>query len=84
MDGDQRLQNLSDRLGNTLNRIDELQKKPTLGARLRNHLRAQSGSILNVILAGCVFSVAMGRLAQKNQHEVGALCESAKACALCV
>ena len=70
MSTDQRLQQLSEQLGQTVNRIDQLQKKPTLTARLGRHFRAQGSNILSVVLAGCVFSVATGRLIQKNEHEV--------------
>ena len=70
MSTDQRLQQLSEQLGQTVNRIDQLQKKPTLTTRLGRHFRAQGSNILSVVLAGCVFSVATGRLIQKNEHAV--------------
>lgn len=69
MSSDQRLDELAKGLDQTLDRIKELEKKPSFGTRLRNHFRSQGGNLLNVVLAGCVLSVAVGRLLQQREHE---------------
>ena len=70
LDSEQRLKELSKKLEGTVNRINEIEKKPPFGVRLRRHFKAQGGNITNVLLAGCVLSVALGRLGQKHEYEV--------------
>ena len=68
------LDELSKELTDTVNRLDQLQKKPPLRARISRHFSKQGSHIVGVILAGTLFSVALDRLAQKRSHEVGAHC----------
>lgn len=70
MSEDQKLQELSLKLKDTVDRIDKMQQKPSFTARLGRHIRMQSNSIIHAMLAGCIFTVALGRLAQKNEFEV--------------
>jgi hypothetical protein len=74
MSEDQKLQNLSSKLQDTVDRIDKLQQKPTFRARVGRHLRLQSNSIIHAMLAGCIFTVALGRLSQKNKFQVRRTC----------
>ncbi len=41
--------------------------------RLANHVKKNSSSFINIALTGSVLVVALGRLAQKQQHEVSQL-----------
>lgn len=70
MSEDQNLQRLSSKLQETVDRIDKLQQKPTFSARVGRHLRMQSNPIIHAMLAVCIFTVALGRLSQKNEFEV--------------
>jgi hypothetical protein len=57
----------------SIKRLEELQKRPSvsLGQRATRHFRKHGGNIVNAALAGCVFVVALGRLSQKYQYQVG-------------
>ena len=74
MSSDHRLQELKDKLDGTIKRIETVQKGSSLSSRLRSHLRMQAPNLANVVLAGCVFAVAFGRLQLQNQQEVRSLC----------
>jgi len=76
MSEDQNLHKLSSKLQDTVDRIDKLQQKPTFRARIGRHIRTQSNSIIHAMLAGCIFTVALGRLAQKTEFEVSTVCDS--------
>ena len=64
------LDQLSQELSETVNRIDKLQQKPPLGSRIYAHFSRQGSHIVGVVLAGTLFSIAVDRLAQKRAHEV--------------
>lgn len=70
MSKDTNIDELTDRLGKTVERIEALQAKKPLGTRIRQHFGKQGNFIVNVALAGCVFFVAVGRLHQKNEYQV--------------
>ena len=70
MDADQRLKILSEKLEGTVKQINEIDAKPSFAKRVGKHFRAQGSHITNIILAGVVLSVALGRLGQKQQFEV--------------
>jgi hypothetical protein len=56
----------------SIKRLDQLQKRPTFGQRASAHLRKHGNNLVSAALAGSVLVVAVGRLTQKYQHEVGA------------
>lgn len=64
------LDQLSKDLSETVSRIDKLQEKPPLRTRIYRHFGKQGSSIVGVVLAGTLFSVALDRLAQKRAYEV--------------
>ena len=64
------LDELSKELSETVNRLDQLQKKPPLRQRISRHFGKQGSNIVGVVLAGTLFSVALDRLAQKRNYEV--------------
>ena len=72
MSDTKRLEEISERLGETMQRIDALQSRKKLPwtTRLRNHVGRNSSQLTNVVLAGCVLAVAAGRLTQQREHEV--------------
>jgi hypothetical protein len=45
-----------------------------LSQRINLHLRKNSSAFINIMMAGSVLVVAVGRLAQKQQHEVRQQC----------
>lgn len=56
-----------------IQRLDAIQKarhNAPLLQRVRNHFARNSAHLANVLLAGTVLAVALGRLAQKQEHEV--------------
>lgn len=58
-----------------IKRLDELQqRKPSTPflQRIGRHLHKNSPYLINVLLAGSVFAVALGRLIQKQEHQVRA------------
>ena len=69
-----RLEEISQRLEDTMQRIDTLQSRKTLPwtVRLRNHMGRSSSHLANIVLAGCILAVAAGRLNQQHEHEVRA------------
>lgn len=72
MASEQKLGEISKALGDTIKRIDTLQKRKSspLSVKLRQHLARNSGNLTNVLLAGCIFAVAAGRLSQQSEHQV--------------
>ena len=76
MASEKKLSDISDNLSKTLNRIETLQKQSKLSwtARFRQHLSKNNQHLNTIILAGCVFAVAAGRLQQKSEFEVLLLC----------
>lgn len=70
MSSDQRLKELSDELGATMERIKQMEKKPPFMTRMKRHFRAQGGNIVNMLLAGAVVTASLGRLQLKQQFEV--------------
>lgn len=72
MSSDQKIADIKRQLGEAVNRIETVQsghQQPLL-TRISSHLKTQSGSIVNVVLTASLFAVAIGRLQQKQQHEV--------------
>lgn len=72
MSSDAKIADIKRQLGEAVNRIENIQsggKQPLL-TRVSNHFKTQSGSIVNVVLTASLFIVAIGRLQQKQQHEV--------------
>jgi hypothetical protein len=69
-----RLDEISRDLGDTMQRIDDLQRRRNLPwtVRLRNHMGRSSSHLANIVLAGCILAVAAGRLNQQHEHEVSA------------
>ena len=67
-----KLDDISHRLAESIERIDTLQSRKALPwtTRLRNHVGRNSSQLANVVLAGCIFAVAAGRLNQRREHEV--------------
>lgn len=75
MSSDQRIAEIKRQLGEAVSRIESVQSgqnKPLL-SKIANHLRTQSGSLVNVMLAASVFAVALGKLNQKTQHQASVL-----------
>jgi hypothetical protein len=72
MASEQKLGEISKALKDSIERIDALQQRKALplSVRLRQHLVRNSGSLTNVLLAGCIFAVAAGRLNQQSQYQV--------------
>ena len=72
MASEKKLSQISDSLSETLKRIDTLQKqsKTSWLIRFRQHLAKNNQHLHSIILAGCVFAVAAGRLQQKSEYEV--------------
>ena len=72
MGSEKKLSEISDSLSETLKRIDTLQKqsKTSWLTRFRQHLAKNNQHLHSIILAGCVFAVAAGRLQQKSEYEV--------------
>ncbi len=71
MSSDQKIADIKRQLGEAVNRIENIQggrQRPLL-SKISHHLRAQGGSLVNVVLTASVFAVAFGRLQQKQQHE---------------
>lgn len=54
-----------------IKRLDALQSKRSILQRVKDHFRKNSAHLTNVLLAGSVLAVALGRLAQKQEHQVG-------------
>ncbi|KAL4422658.1 hypothetical protein ABPG75_008855 [Micractinium tetrahymenae] len=55
-----------------IQRLDDVQKaqhNAPLLERIRRHLHKNSPHLLNVLMAGTVLAVALGRLDQKHKHE---------------
>ncbi|CAL5219754.1 g1654 [Coccomyxa viridis] len=71
MGSEKKLSEISNSLSETLQRIDTLQKqsKTSWLTRFRQHLAKNNQHLHSIILAGCVFAVAAGRLQQKSEYE---------------
>lgn len=56
----------------SLARLDNLQNRANagIGQRFSSHMKRNSGHMINVILAGSVFVVALSRLNEKYAHQV--------------
>ena len=65
-----------------IKRLDSLQRRADmpLTQRLRRHFHKNSPHLINVLLAGSVLVVAMGRLQQKHEFQVGAGARVGQAC----
>lgn len=72
MSSDQKIADIQRQLGETVSRIETIQggRQQPLLSRISSHFKAQSGSLVNVVLTASIFAVAFGRLNQKQQHEV--------------
>lgn len=67
-----KLSEISNSLSETVQRIETLQKqsKTSWFSRFRQNLAKNNQHLHSIILAGCVFAVAAGRLQQKSEFEV--------------
>jgi hypothetical protein len=56
----------------SLARLESMQNKANqgIGQRMSSHMKRNSGHMINVILAGSVFVVAISRLNEKYAHQV--------------
>ena len=72
MGSEKKLSEISDSLSGALQRIETLQKqgKTSWLSRFRQNLAKNNQHLHSIILAGCVFAVALGRLQQKSEFEV--------------
>ena len=72
MASEHNLGEISKALRESIDRVNALQQRKSLplAIRLRQHLARNSGNVTNIILAGCIFAVAAGRLNQQNQYQV--------------
>lgn len=72
MSSDQKIADIKRQLGETVSRIESIQggQKQPLLTRISSHFRTQSGSLVNLVLTASIFAVAIGKLNQKQQHEV--------------
>ena len=72
MSSEPKLDELSQRLVKTVERIEALQqgKSQTISAIVRGHFSKHGSFMTNALLAGCVFFVAVGRLHQKSEFQV--------------
>lgn len=59
----------------SLARLESLQNKANagVGQRVSSHMKRNSGHMINVILAGSVFVVALSRLNDKYAHQVSSV-----------
>lgn len=60
-----------------IQRLDDVQKarhNTPLLERMRRHLHKNSPHLLNVLMAGTVLAVVLGRLDQKQKHQVRSEC----------
>ena len=53
-----------------LKRLDALQKKKPLLDRVKIHFQRTNAHLINILLAGSVLAVALGRLGQKHEYQV--------------
>ena len=53
-----------------LKRLDALQKKKPLLDRVKIHFQRNNAHLINILLAGSVLAVALGRLGQKHEYQV--------------
>lgn len=72
MSSDQKIADIKRQLGETVSRIESIQggQKQPLLTRISSHFRTQSGSLVNLVLTASIFAVAIGKLNQKQQHEI--------------
>lgn len=72
MSSEEKIKEISKRLGETVERIDSLQKGKAepFRVRFRRHISKQGNVLVNAGLAGCIFFVAVGRLHQKQEFQV--------------
>ena len=66
------LDQISKDLGEAVQRIEKLQaaEKPPLAQRLSSHLKKHGNNLTSLVLACCLFFVALGRLDLKNSLQV--------------
>lgn len=69
MSSEAKIADIKRQLGEAVQRIETVQSGQPLLTRISSHLKAQSGSIINVVLTASLFAVAIGRLHQKQQYE---------------
>jgi hypothetical protein len=53
-----------------LKRLDALQKKKPFLERVKIHFQRNNAHLINILLAGSVLAVALGRLGQKHEYQV--------------
>ena len=72
MTSDGNLDQISKELGEAVKRIEKIQaaEKPPFAQRLTNHFRKHGNNLTSLVLAGCLFFVALGRLDLKSSHQV--------------
>ena len=72
MTSDGNLDQISKELGEAVKRIEKIQaaEKPPFAQRLSNHFRKHGNNLTSLVLAGCLFFVALGRLDLKTSHQV--------------
>ncbi|KAK9864208.1 hypothetical protein WJX84_012125 [Apatococcus fuscideae] len=65
------LDQISKDLGDAVKRIEKIQaaEKPPIATRLTNHIRKHGNNLTSLVLAGCLFFVALGRLDLKNSQQ---------------
>ena len=66
------LDQISKDLDEAVKRIEKIQaaEKPPLAQRFTNHVRKHGNNLTSLLLAGCLFFVALGRLDLKNSLQV--------------
>jgi hypothetical protein len=72
MSSQQKLGEISRALNKSIERMDAMQrgKAAPFSDQLRQHIAKNRGNLTNIILAGCVFAVAIGRFNLNQQHQV--------------
>ncbi len=82
MASEQKLGEISKALNESIERIDALQNRKALplSMKIRQHLAKNSGSLTSVLLAGCIFAVAAGRLNLKSEFQVRTVLSSSRSC----
>lgn len=72
MTSDGNLDQISKDLDQAVKRIEKIQaaEKPPLAQRFTRHIRKHGNNLTSLVLAGCLFFVALGRLDLKNSHQV--------------
>ncbi|KAK9826004.1 hypothetical protein WJX74_004651 [Apatococcus lobatus] len=71
MTSDGNLDQISKELGEAVKRIEKIQAadRPPFAQRFTNHFRKHGNNLTSLVLAGCLFFVALGRLDLKSSHQ---------------